>query len=144
MAEFVALWDLVHEVQLNDQDDAIAWKWTVHGEYTTKTAYLAQFKGSFSSFKAKSIWKAHAEGKHKFFTWLLVQAKILTADKLMIRQWPCNPVCVLCDQEPETAAHLCISCPFVKEVWNHQRAWVGDSILVSRQDGITVEDLMSP
>jgi hypothetical protein len=66
---------------------------------------------------ANSIWKAHAEGKLKFFAWLLVQAKILTADKLELRHWPCNPICSLCDQEAEIAAHICIHCPFAKEVW---------------------------
>jgi hypothetical protein len=32
------------------------------------------------------------DGKHRFFTWLLVQSKILTADKLQIWNWSCDPV----------------------------------------------------
>jgi hypothetical protein len=31
-----------------------------------------------------AIWKAQAEGKHRFFAWLLLQEKILTEDKLLI------------------------------------------------------------
>jgi hypothetical protein len=85
MGEFVKLWDLVTAQQLNDQDDQILWRWTAHGTYTTKSAYLAQFSGSYSDIMAETIWKAHAEGKLKFFVWLLVQAKILTADKLALR-----------------------------------------------------------
>ena len=34
-----------------------------------------------------------------------------------MRQWPCNPVCVLCNQEQETATHLVLRCSFAKEVW---------------------------
>jgi hypothetical protein len=49
-----------------------------------------------------AIWKAKTEGKDRFFAWLLVQRKILTADKLLARNWPCNPMCPLCDQEDET------------------------------------------
>ena len=94
MAEFVKLWDAVHEVQLCDQPDQITWKWTTHGEYTAKYAYDAQF--------VESIWKADSEGKHKFFAWLLVQSKILTTDKLMSKHWPCNPVCSLCNNDQET------------------------------------------
>lgn len=81
MVEFVTLWDLVQDVQLNDQEDNIVWKWTGHGSYTSKSAYLAQLKG----FDAKAIWHAHAEGKQKYFGWLLVQSKIMTADKMQER-----------------------------------------------------------
>ncbi|WVZ95286.1 hypothetical protein U9M48_041071, partial [Paspalum notatum var. saurae] len=45
-------------------------------------------------------------GSTNFFGWLLAQAKILTADKLLKSHWPCNPICVLCDQHPETVVHL--------------------------------------
>ena len=121
MAEFVKLWDLVQAQQLNDQDDQTRWKWTADGNYSAKSAYLAQFMGSYSDIMANSIWKAHAEGKLNFFTWL-------TADKLALRHWPCNPICPLCDQDAETAVHLCIHCPFAKEVWMLVKNWVGDHI----------------
>lgn len=64
-----------------------------------------------------AIWKSKTEGKHRFFAWLLVQRKILTADKLIARNWPCQPVCSLCDQELESADHLCLHCVFAQKVW---------------------------
>ena len=85
MAEFVILWDLVLQVSLNDQEDQLFWHWTANGSYSSKSAYLAQFNGFYCNFKASYIWKAHAEGKHKFFAWLLVQSKILIADKFIKR-----------------------------------------------------------
>jgi hypothetical protein len=36
-------------------------------------------------FDALAIWKAKYESKHRFFAWLLVQRKIITADKLLVR-----------------------------------------------------------
>jgi len=40
-----------------------------------------QYIKTFCNFDAQAIWRAHAEGKHRFFAWLLVKEKILTADK---------------------------------------------------------------
>ena len=123
MASFVKLWDLVQQVQLTNEPDKIYWRWTADGNYNAKSAYNVQFTGAFSNFSANSIWKAEAEGKHKFFAWLLVQCKILTADKLAARQWPCNQICVLCNQEQETAAHLILHCSFALSVWQKMQIW---------------------
>nr|XP_034574493.1 uncharacterized protein LOC117838539 isoform X1 [Setaria viridis] len=116
MEEFLLLWDSVQNITLNDQPDAIAWRWSANGEYSAKTAYLAQFRGSYCTFQPTAIWRAQTEGKHRFFTWLLLQNRILTADRLLARNWPCNPVCPLCQVEPETATHLCLQCPFALQV----------------------------
>jgi len=59
MAEFVQLWGLVQDVQLNDQEDQIIWKCTGNGEYTPPTQLL----WLNCTFDAKIIWKGHAEGK---------------------------------------------------------------------------------
>jgi hypothetical protein len=37
--------------------------------------------------------------KHGIFTWVLIQNKILTADKLTQRPWPCKPIFPLCNQD---------------------------------------------
>ncbi|KAF8670042.1 hypothetical protein HU200_051233 [Digitaria exilis] len=63
----------IRTVQLNDQQDVISWKLTASGQYTAKSAYGAQLVGSYCTFDSKAIWKAKVEGKHRFFTWLLVQ-----------------------------------------------------------------------
>jgi hypothetical protein len=123
MAELITLWALVDEVQLQDREDVLRWRWTADGIYTSKSAYEVQFRGSFCTYNSTSIWKAKAEGKHKFFTWLLIQSKILMADKLQARNWPCNPVCPLCDQAPETAEHISLHCVFLQEVWVLVNAW---------------------
>ncbi|KAJ1269357.1 hypothetical protein BS78_07G205700 [Paspalum vaginatum] len=78
LEEFISLWSLLEEVQLSDQEDSIRWKWTANGVYSSKSAYMAQFHGSLCPFKANSIWKAHAEGKHKFFPWLRRRSSPLT------------------------------------------------------------------
>lgn len=85
MVEFATLWDMVQNFQLNAEEDSIRWRWTPNGAYKAKSAYLAQLQGTYPSLEGSNIWKAHAEGKHKLFAWLLIQSKILTANKLLAR-----------------------------------------------------------
>jgi hypothetical protein len=67
-----------------------------------------------------AIWKAKNEGKHRFFAWQLAQRKILIADQLLIRNWPCDPICY---QVMETAEHMCLHCVFAQEVWMLMQTW---------------------
>lgn len=55
MAEFITLWDLVQDVQFNEEEDQIKWKWTASGVYTSNFAYEAQFKGLFTTFEPSNI-----------------------------------------------------------------------------------------
>jgi hypothetical protein len=66
MVELISLWPLVSEARLSDHDDAITWKWTEHGRYTSKSAYAVQLAGSYCEFDSMAIWKAKTEGKHRF------------------------------------------------------------------------------
>ena len=95
--------------------------------------------GSYSNFHGEYIWKAESEGKHKFFAWLLVQSKILTADKLMSRHWTCNPVCSLCNHEQETAAHLVLHCHFARQIWDKLADW-SEHLVTPPQPGIRIVD----
>lgn len=54
------------------------------------------------------------ENKCKFFGWLMVHRKILTADKLLLHGWDNSHICLLCGVEPETATHLLMDCAFYK------------------------------
>jgi hypothetical protein len=102
-------------VVLNDRQDEIWWKWTENGQYSAQSAYQAQFFGS-CSFDSRAMWKAKVEDKHGFLIWLQVQCKLLTADKLLQRNWPCNPVCSLCEQVPELTEHIALHCVYAQEV----------------------------
>ena len=96
MANFVELWDHVQSIQLSDHRDQISWIWTTNGEYNAKSAYLAQFNGTYSTFTGEHIWKAEAEGKHKFFAWLLVQSKAVNSRQLDLEKLAVQPgVCAM-------------------------------------------------
>lgn len=134
MAEFIALWDLVQDVQFNEDKDQIKWKCTASGSYTSKYAYEAQFRGSFTTLEASNIWRAYTKAKHKFFAWVLIQSKILTADKMIARNWDCHTMCPLCDQENETSVHLYLKCCYAKEIWVLVSIWSGGTICMPAID----------
>ncbi len=99
-------------------EDSIRWKWTTSGAYTAKSAYQMQFLGSIPSILANVIWKCWAPSKCKFFTWLLLQNRIWTADRLLQREWPNNYFYQLCFRNLETAHHLFYECPITRTIWD--------------------------
>lgn len=48
---------------LHDIPDDITWKWNENGQYSTKSAYLTQFKGEITHANFLPLWKTNAEPK---------------------------------------------------------------------------------
>ena len=103
------------------------------------TTSSSQEGSALSTLGTSHIWKAKTEGKHRFFTWLLVQERIHTADVLLVKGVQGNPVCILCDQEQETAAHLCLHCPYAREVWCHIQVQT-QGLVVIPEPGLSLQD----
>jgi hypothetical protein len=80
--EFVMLFMALEPVQLNHEKDIIKWRWTDDGIFSVSSAYNCQFKGLISQFPSTPIWKPRVEPKCRFFDWLALHAKILTADNM--------------------------------------------------------------
>ncbi|WVZ92280.1 hypothetical protein U9M48_038358 [Paspalum notatum var. saurae] len=114
LRQFVKLWRDIQNVHLSPQSDSITWRLSLTGEYTAKSAYDAQFFGSYSAYQWEKIWKAKVEPKCRFFMWLLLQQKILTSDKILRRGGQANPICQLCRTEQESALHMVANCSFAK------------------------------
>lgn len=133
--EFIVLWEALAGTTLEAEvEDDITWKWTEDGEYSAKSAYLAQFQGRLSKIRVTPIWKAHAEGKCRFFAWTLLHKKILTANNLQKRGWTEDTDCRLCGNDFETPTHLCKDCPYTKEVWGILRQWLNLTQIQSVQE----------
>lgn len=97
---------------LSNNPDMIEWKPNKKGKYSTNSAYNFHF-----SAHLERTWSIQAEGKIKFFLWLLIQNKLWMADRLRALDWPHNDKCLFCDQTIESARHLFLKCPYEKEVW---------------------------
>jgi hypothetical protein len=122
--EYVTLWEAIHTQEYNiNTEDQIHWKWTAKGEYSTQSAYLS-YSVRTKKFNIGPIWKAKTEPKCRFFAWLLLHRKILTADNLEKRGWPNDPLCKSCNATPESLTHLCKECtPILIEVWDRLLSW---------------------
>jgi hypothetical protein len=63
------------------------------------------------------VWKASTEPKCRFFAWLALHNKALTADVMQKKNWPCQPLCSLCFCIQETADHLLSKCNYTEALW---------------------------
>ena len=115
--QFVGLWHMLQQVQLTDNRDSIRWSISTSGSYSARSAYDAQFLGRIPKPALNRVWTTKVEQKVKFYTWLLLQNRNWTADRLSARGWPHSTLCSFCDQVLESASHLLLGCPFAKEVW---------------------------
>ena len=80
--QFVALWRRAQTVTLSDERDTIRWNATADGRYSAFSACAAQFVGRLKQPHLEQVWKMQAEGKIKFFFWLMLQNRNWTAEKL--------------------------------------------------------------
>jgi hypothetical protein len=54
-------------VELSDQEDSVAWRWSISGEFTSRLAYATMFIGETGLHGAKELWKARAPSEYRFF-----------------------------------------------------------------------------
>ena len=128
--EYLRLWVELQAIHLHeDIEDKIVWNLTTNGEYSTSSAYKAQFFGATSTNLNKLVWKAWAPPKIKFFAWLAIQNRLWTADRLEKRGWENCGLCPLCKQTGETAAHLFSQCRYSRRLWGMIKDWLGVSCI---------------
>ncbi|GJY05634.1 RNA-directed DNA polymerase, eukaryota, reverse transcriptase zinc-binding domain protein, partial [Tanacetum coccineum] len=106
---------------LNDEiEDTVVWK--------SRTGKELQFKISnvwkdLSCNDTKDdwfsmAWFAQSIPRHAFVSWLAVQKRLMTQDKLL--RWRPNDdlKCALCNKCPDSHNHLFFTCDFSKGIWN--------------------------
>ena len=102
-------------VELQDSEDVILWKFEKNMKFSVKSLYNA-VTSSDAGPSHKIIWKGKVPPKIKIFIWLMINNAVLTKDNLIKRRWSGNPSCHFCDQN-ETVDHLFFTCPIAKVIW---------------------------
>lgn len=141
LSQYLNLWDELHQVHLSDgMADTLVWCHSSDGSFSTSSAYKLFFAANKIFPCAGAIWKSKAPARCKFFMWLVVHQRCLTADNLQRRGWPNSSSCQLCLQEPETCTHLFVHCSFSSQVWRHVRSWAVASFPVPCPSFSSTED----
>jgi hypothetical protein len=117
IAEFLLIWEEVRTVALSDSPDAFSWCLGAAGRYSSRDTYAAFFLGREYAPCAEEIWRSWAPLEVKIFAWLVVRARLWTADRLARRNLPHTRVCQLCCQQDEDTTHMLLGCPYAREVW---------------------------
>jgi hypothetical protein len=98
-----------------DIADSVTWRWTADGNFTSATAYAAQFAGAAHTNYIDYIWLIDAPTLQDLH---MACGSGLLLHALAQRGWPHNDSCVLCgtSPSPETAQHLLSVCPMTSQV----------------------------
>jgi hypothetical protein len=124
LAQYLQLWDLLEGTTLTvGQQDEVVWRPSHDGAFSVNSAYKLFFIANMQFACAKPIWKSKAPMRCRFFMWLVVHKRCLTADNLARRGWPHNTFCPLCTIANENGIHLFLHCRFSKQVWERVRTW---------------------
>jgi hypothetical protein len=116
--EFTLLFMTLAPLSLTEHNDTISWTWTADGKYSAALAYDCQYLGAMSNFADINLWSATAEQKTKFFAWLALHNRVLTADNMMKKHWSCEPTCALCSSLIESTEHILSKCNYTEAVWD--------------------------
>lgn len=57
-----------------------------------------------------------ASPRSLFITWLAVQNRLSTKDRMILWHLQCDPTCVLCQKENENVQHLFFQCDFARHL----------------------------
>jgi hypothetical protein len=133
IAEYISLWNMVAQVHRTETPDKITWQFTGNGIYSGRSAYRVQFIGSFADHEWSKLWQSKVENKCKFFSWLLLQNKLWTADRIIRHRGQANTVCQLCRTQPESAFHILAQCSFTRQIWVQLADWIGITLQTPQQ-----------
>jgi hypothetical protein len=122
--QYVQLWGKLRDIHLSPDQDRLLWRWTMDGQYTSRSCYDTLFQGAIISGSWRLNWKSWAPPRVKFFIWLACLDKCWTGERLARRGLPHAPRCPLCDQSVETMTHLLIGCSFSMTIWYEVLSWI--------------------
>ncbi|KAL0001694.1 hypothetical protein SO802_015475 [Lithocarpus litseifolius] len=114
--------------KFSNMEDKLVWKFSNFGEYNVKKAYhmlqqnrspICQDQGYYGIHCSvwKLLWKVKLPMKVLNFIWKLLHDSLLVFHKLRCRGIATSNVCLMCNEDEETANHLFLQCPFARAIW---------------------------
>ena len=116
MLQWEDLLQIAGSIALNNDEDAIIWKFNSNGKYSVQSLYaVLSFRG-VSPVHIPAVWKLNIPPRVHIFLWLLYNNKLLTRDNLQKRRDVANKSCLFCCED-ETVTHLFFHCCVTNLTW---------------------------
>ncbi len=108
--------DAVNDISPNNNPDGIHWRWSTHGTFTVKSAFMfLQDDGLRGRFLPR-LWAIRVPLKVKIFLWLVLRGRVRTKVNLSKRGWTGDVTCNFCSEAAESIDHLFLACPNTKAI----------------------------
>ncbi|XP_018435276.1 uncharacterized protein LOC108807488 [Raphanus sativus] len=135
----------VHLTTVNLSSDSDYFEWEIGGKlsqtYSTGEVYT-YLRGSIDEVDwAEVVWNSYGIPRHSFHTWLMLLDRCPTRDRMLRWGLAVSPLCLLCNNAPESRNHLYFECNFAFELWGMSARRCG--IAPSRTWTDTVDQLRS-
>lgn len=106
--------------QRKDGVDISYWKFSDNvykQQFFTRNTWRLLWIGQTVKLWYKGVWLSHATPKYTFLTWLAIQNRLTTEDRM--RSWSSgqNTECILCKAAEETRNHIFFECSYFEEIW---------------------------
>lgn len=113
------LYSFLTTIQLSEEEDFFEWE--INGKvsrvFRTGEVYDYLCESSPDVAWASLVWFPRAIPRHSFHTWLLIQDRLPTRDRLTRWGIRTDDRCLLCNTTPESRDHLFFSCNYSFELW---------------------------
>lgn len=124
-------WNLKKILNFRDTiDKAGGWGQFINkGKFSIKKMYEYLCPQAATVPWARVITNNKGSPRSLFITWLAIQNRLHTKDRLLKWNMNCDPMCVLCRTHQETVHHLFFECTYSRKIWGR----IMDILKISRQ-----------
>ncbi|CAA7020699.1 unnamed protein product [Microthlaspi erraticum] len=106
-------------ISITNQEDY--YEWEIEGQVSKKFGtgeVYRQLRGEMATVPwTKAVWCGGGIPRHSFLTWLFTLNRCPTRDRILGWGLQTDPVCLLCNVEPESRDHLLFRCEYSWRIW---------------------------
>ena len=107
--------------KLNEEEDVSMWRMKsgYKDKFSTQETWLLLREDGLQCSWAPGVWFSQATPKFAFLTWLAIQDRLTTMDRISRWSRGVDQMCVLCRSLDESRNHLFFECSFTSQIWEH-------------------------
>jgi len=103
--------------------EPLSWDWEGGSEYKVSKGYAWLKQPQRKNPWAKIIWARPNLPRKAFISWVMINHRLPTKQRIAKHQNFTDITCVLCCAEDEIDEHLFFTCSYAKEIWGQPSHW---------------------